>query len=74
MCIIMRECISTKPRHKRGQRSLQSGQAVFMLAKELQVGSESVFLGLDIISQLVLVNFSKQTSGLCTILYCHAVL
>lgn len=59
-CVIMMECIPTKPRHQQEQRSLHMGQAVFTLAKELQLYAETVSLGLDIISPPALVNFSKK--------------
>lgn len=65
----MKEYISTKPRHQRGQRSLQSGQDVFMLAGDF---AESVSLCSDIISQLILVSFSKQTSVFWSFLDCLA--
>lgn len=58
-CVIMRQRMSTKARHQRGQRSLRSGQPVFTLAKELQLWAETVSQALDIISQLAMVDFSK---------------
>lgn len=64
--------VHLNPRHQQGQRSVHSGQAVFTLAKELQLCAESVSLGSDIISQYVLVNLSKLLLN-CPVLFCMLI-
>lgn len=45
--------VHTKPgKRQQAQRSMHAGQAVFMLAMELQLPAQTVCLGLDIISHL----------------------
>lgn len=72
MCYNKAVHVQTKPRHQRGQRSLHSGQPLFTLAKKLQLCAESVSLGLDIISQLALVDVSNVNKLLlyCSTLFC----